>query len=136
MIQRIWPLFLVYSACAAGAEQAWVKRGRILEPGFAGTESSNLLSPPSVVKLKNGRLRLYFWARHGEGGASTPQGRALKNHIYAAEADPAKPLEWKLVRPDPMLSPNPVGNINNAGPGFPFVVARADGPWLLFSCTR
>lgn len=128
-------LLLLNLACAGGAEQPWKKRGRILAPGFAGTESSNLLSAPSVVKLKNGRLRLYFWARNGEGAASTEKGRALTNHIYAAEADPKNPTEWTLVRPDPMLSANPVGTMNNAGPAFPFVVSREDGPWLLYYCT-
>lgn len=131
-----WLVTLLLSvAWLQAAEQNWVKRGRILKPGFAGTQSSNLLSAPSVVKLKNGRVRLYFWARHGEGSASTESGRALKNRIYAAEADPKNPHEWTLLRPDALLSPNPIGNLNDAGPSFPFVVPREDGPWLLYYCT-
>ena len=135
MKAQITAMLLWNVSLTIGAEQSWVKRGRILAPGFAGTESSNLLSAPSVVKLRNGRLRLYFWARHGAGAASTEKGRALKNHIYAAEADPKDPTEWKLVRPDPMLSANPTGNINDAGPGFPFVVRRDDAAWLMYYCT-
>jgi hypothetical protein len=82
------------------------------------------LSAPSVVRLQDGRLRLYFWAR-GEG----------HSYIYAAEADPDEPLYWKLVRPDPMLCPTPTGNINNVGPGFPFVLARKGAPWLMYYCS-
>jgi hypothetical protein len=102
----------------------WDKKGVILKPGFAGTRSSDLLSAPSVVKLDNGRLRLYFWAR---GNSHC--------YIYAAEAAPENPLEWNLVKRQPMLTPTPTGMMNNIGPGFPFVVRRDDGPWLMYYCS-
>ena len=134
MICRFLICVLMSGLCI-GADQPWRKRGRILAPGFAGTYSSNLLSAPSVVKLKDGRLRVYFWARDGSGHPSTERGRALRNYVYAAEASPNDPLQWKLLKPDPLLAPNPSGDINNHGPGFPFVVPRDDGPWLLYYCT-
>ncbi len=127
-------LALLAAAPRIGATQPWMKKGRILAPGFAGTRSANLLSAPSVVKLNDGRLRLYFWARDGEGHPSTPEGRRLKNYIYAAEASPDRPMDWTLLTKDPMLAPNPTGNINDAGPGFPFVLPREDGPWLMYYC--
>ncbi len=105
--------------------QPWIKRGRILEPGFEGTPSRKWLSAPSVVRLRNGRLRLYFWVRDDKG----------IGYIYAAEASPENPLDWKLVKQEPMLGPSPTGNINDKGPGFPFVIQRDDGSWLMYYCT-
>jgi len=134
-MKRRCTLLLVFISWLLYGQQPWVKKGRILAPGFAGTRSSNLLSAPSVVKLKDGRLRLYFWTRDGEGHPSTEKGRALVNFIYAAEASPDDPMSWKLLKPDPLLSPNPLGKINDRGPGFPYVLRRDDGPWLLFYCT-
>lgn len=102
----------------------WDKKGVILRPGFAGTRSEELLSAPSVVKLPGGRLRLYFWARN-----------KTHSYIYAAEASPSNPLEWDLVKSQPMLTPTPTGTINDVGPGFPFVLRRDDAPWLMYYCS-
>jgi predicted GH43/DUF377 family glycosyl hydrolase len=77
-----------------------------------------------VVRLKNGQLRLYFWAT-GKG----------YQHIYAAEASPSNPYLWKLVKKEPMLGPSPTGNINDKGPSFPWVIQRDDGTWLMYYCT-
>jgi hypothetical protein len=112
--------------------QPWVKKGQILAPGFAGTFSSNLLSAPSVVRLENGRLRMYFWTREGKGEAQTREGRSLLNYIYAAEAWPQNPYDWKLVSQQPLLKPSPTGNISDKGPSFPFVIKRKDGGWLMY----
>lgn len=112
--------------------QPWAKKGQILAPGFAGTLSSNLLSAPSVVRLKNGRLRMYFWTREGRGEAHTQEGRSLLNYIYAAEASIDNLLEWKLVKSEPMLKPSSTGNISDRGPSFPFVIQRRDGTWLMY----
>ncbi|MEJ0037982.1 MAG: hypothetical protein WDO68_18220 [Gammaproteobacteria bacterium] len=105
--------------------QHWVKRGVILRPGFAGPQSAKLVSSPSVVKLKNGRLRMYFWAADG---VPPWHGRHV---ILAAEADPANPFVWTLVS-GPMLGPDTSGNIRDRGVGFPYVLARDDGPWLMY----
>jgi hypothetical protein len=106
--------------------QSWVKRGVLIKPGFAGPMSSKLVSCPSVVKLKNGRLRMYFWAADG---VPPWHGRHV---ILAAEADPQNPFIWTLVSSEPMLGPDPSGTIRDRGVGFPYVVAREEGPWLMY----
>jgi hypothetical protein len=118
--------FVVAAAGQALAKpfQPWRKQGLILPPGFAGTRSKDSLSAPSLVRLKNGGLRLYFWAR--QSGFS---------YIYAVESAPGAPGTWTLVTPDPMLGPSPIGNLNDKGPGFPFVLRRDDAPWLLYYCS-
>ena len=88
--------------------QPWDKKGRIIAPGFAGPQSQSRVSAPSVVRLKNGRLRMYFWA--------TGRGH---HYIYAAEASPKNPYDWKLVKEQPLLGPSPDGNINDKGPSSP-----------------
>ena len=109
--------------------QAWVKKGRVLEPGFAGTASQGRLSAPCVVVLKNGRLRMYFWAT-----GKLPGATRNKSYIYAAEADPKTPFDWKLINDAPVLGPSPSGIINDFGPSFPFVVPKDDGVWLMYFC--
>jgi hypothetical protein len=111
-------------ALANAPAHPWEKKGLILAPGFAGTRSTSLLSAPCAVRLKNGNLRLYFWTR-----------AESRNYIYAAEAPPGDYSNWNLVRPDWVLGPSPSGNINNLGPGFPFVLRRDDGPWLMYYCS-
>jgi predicted GH43/DUF377 family glycosyl hydrolase len=106
--------------------QHWIKRGVVLSPGFAGPQSSKLVSSPSVVRLSNGRLRMYFWAADG-----VPPWHGT-HVILAAEADPANPFVWHLVSDKPMLGPDRGGNIRNRGVGFPFVLPRTDGPWLMY----
>lgn len=106
--------------------QSWVKRGVLIKPGFAGPMSSALVSSPSVVKLRNGKLRMYFWA----ADAVPPfHGRHV---ILAAEADPSNPFAWRLLSTTPMLGPDPSGKIRDRGVGFPYVLARDDGPWLMY----
>lgn len=106
--------------------QNWVKRGVILAPGFAGPSSAKLVSVPSVVKLKNGRLRMYFWAADG---MPPWHGRHI---ILAAECSPQNPFVWDLVSSTPMVGPSAEGNIRDHGVGFPYVLARDDGPWLMY----
>jgi predicted GH43/DUF377 family glycosyl hydrolase len=103
--------------------QPWEKQGRIIAPGFAGPQSQSRVSAPSVVRLKNGRLRMYFWA--------TGRGH---HYIYAAEASPKNPYDWKLVKEEPVLGPSPNGNINDKGPSFPWVVQQ-DNRWLMYYAT-
>ncbi len=123
LTRRSWLVASLASTAGAGRLPAWRKYGRVLAPGFPGSRSKSWLSAPSVVKLKDDRLRLYFWAREGGPG-----------YIYAVESAPRLPLDWKLLKPDPMLGPSPIGNFNDKGPGFPFVLRRDDGPWLMYYC--
>ncbi|MFB3902678.1 MAG: hypothetical protein ACE15E_04440 [Acidobacteriota bacterium] len=102
--------------------QNWVKKGRLIAPGFAGPKSSTRVSAPSVVRLSNGRLRMYFWATAQDGS----------NYIFAAEALPDDIRNWKLVRSEPLLGPVPKGNITDKGPGFPYVLPRQGAPWLMY----
>jgi predicted GH43/DUF377 family glycosyl hydrolase len=111
--------------------QPWVKKGRLLAPGFAGPRSTKLVSMPSVVKLRNGRLRMYFWAG-GEGERQPHQWRNPFNYIFAAEASPADPHRWELVKPEPVLEPASTGNMRDLGVVSPWVVRRDDAPWLLY----
>ena len=104
--------------------QPWARKGRIIAPGFAGPRSQSRVSAPSVVRLKNGQLRMYFWTS-GKG----------HQYIYAAEASPNNPYDWKLVKEEPMLGPSPAGNINDKGPSFPWVIQRDDGSWLMYYVT-
>ncbi len=141
----VFVLFLV--ACASGPEsktetegnrdrsapfQLWEKHGVVLKPGFAGTRSSKLLSAPCVIKLRNGRLRMYFWTREGVGDARSPEGKRLMNYIYAAEAAPQDPRDWTLVGRQPMLCPSTSENLRDRGSSFPWVLPREDGPWLMY----
>lgn len=102
--------------------QPWAKQGRILAPGFAGPLSSNRLSAPSVVKLKDGRLRLYFWTGDKEG----------YHYLFAAEASPDNPHDWELLSDEPLLRPSPTGNLSDRGPSFPWVLPREEGGWLMY----
>lgn len=111
--------------------QPWVKRGVVLVPGFAGPRSQKRVSAPSIVKLKNGRLRMYFWAM-GYPTKDMPPGADYFHYIFAAEASPDNPLSWKLIDSEPVLGPATSGNIRDRGPGFPWVVPRDDGPWLMY----
>jgi predicted GH43/DUF377 family glycosyl hydrolase len=106
--------------------QHWIKRGVFLSPGFAGPQSSKLVSSPSVVKLSNGRLRMYFWAADG-----VPPWHGT-HVILAAESDPANPFVWHLLSDKPMLGPDRSAKIRDRGVGFPFVLPRTDGPWLMY----
>jgi hypothetical protein len=126
---RLLPILLLAAApvlveAADGADlQPWVKRGVVITPGFAGPRSSFLVSAPSVVRLRNGRLRMYFW------GSDSAQGTRF---IFAAEAAAEDPLHWQPISPEPMLGPAPSGNIRDHGAAFPSVVPRDDGPWLMY----
>lgn len=106
--------------------QPWVKRGLVVAPGFAGPKSSRIVSTPSVVKLKDGRLRMYFWA----------SGVDRHRYIFAAESDPHNPFEWKLISPKPILGPDLTGDIRDVGVSFEYVLPRNDGPWFMYFASQ
>lgn len=107
--------------------QNWIKRGPILEPGFAGPRSSEFVSSPSVVRLDDGRLRMYVWVADG-----TPPWLRGRHTIIAAESDPANPFSWEVVSQEALVGPDPSGTIRDHGVGFPYVLPRDDGPWLMY----
>lgn len=107
--------------------QNWVKRGIILQPGFAGSRSSHFVSSPSVVRLEDGRLRMYVWVADG-----TPPWLNGQHTVIAAENDAANPLVWRVVSKEAMVGPDPSSPIRDRGVGFPYVLPRDDGPWLMY----
>lgn len=111
----------------APLEQNWIKRGIILEPGFAGTQSSRFVSSPSVIRLEDGRLRMYVWTAD-----DVPPWLRGRQIIIAAEADPANPFQWEVISKDPMVGPDPSSSHRDRGVGFPYVLPRGDGPWLMY----
>jgi hypothetical protein len=106
--------------------QQWVKRGVVLKPGFAGPASAQFVSSPSVLKLKNGRLRMYVWVAD-----DTPPWLKGRQIVIAAESDPARPLEWTVLQQQEMVGPA-AGSLRDRGVGFPYVLPRDDGPWLMY----
>jgi len=111
----------------APLKQNWVKRGLIVEPGFAGPSSSKFVSSPSVVRLENGRLRMYVWVADG-----TPPWLNGRHIIIAAESDPANPFQWKVISKEALVGPDPTVRTRDRGVGFPYVLPRSDGPWLMY----
>jgi hypothetical protein len=69
---------------------------------------------------------MYVWV--ADGAPPWLNGRHL---VIAAEADPANPSEWTVLS-QPMVGPLPGSAIRDRGVGFPYVVPRSDGPWLMF----
>lgn len=133
-----WPVMigaLMISAAAsaetivtdAPLQQNWIKRGVILEPGFAGARSSEFVSSPSVLRLPDGRLRMYVWVADG-----APPWLRGSHIIIAAESDPSNPFLWEVVSEEPLVGPDPTGTIRDHGVGFPYVLPRDDGPWLMY----
>lgn len=127
--------FLACSLPAAAAttitdaplQQNWIKRGIILAPGFAGPQSAKFTSSPSVVRLKDGRLRMYVWV--ADDLPPYLRGRQI---IIAAESDLANPFQWEVISEGALVGPDPENPIRDDGVGFPFVLARDDGPWLMY----
>jgi hypothetical protein len=131
----LWYFAALSVAGAAAAEtvltetphgQQWTKRGLVAAPGFAGPRSSAFVSSPSVVRLEDGRLRMYVWVADG-----APPWLNGSHLVVAAEADPANPSKWTVLD-RPMVGPLPGSTIRDRGVGFPHVVPRDDGPWLMF----
>ncbi len=139
LVRYLFGFSILFASLTGGAEtvitdtpltQNWIKRGIILEPGFAGSPSSEFVSSPSVVRLENGRLRMYVWV--ADGYPPWLEGRQV---IVAAEADPANPFHWEVISEEPLLGPDPEVRIRDRGVGFPFVLPRNDGPWFMYYST-
>ena len=137
VLPRILSCIAVLSVAAAAAAetvlteaphgQRWTKRGVIAAPGFAGPQSSAFVSSPSVVRLEDGRLRMYVWV--ADGAPPWLNGRHV---VIAAEADPAHPAKWQVSRWAHGRTASPRSPIRDRGVGFPYVLPRSDGPWLMF----
>ena len=121
-------LSLALCATTSGDDffQPWMKQGQVLAPGFAGDKSTGRLSAPCVIKLRDGRLRMYFWTTSGAGDR--------REHLFAAEASPDDATNWELIGAGPVLKPATTGNVRDRGPSFPWVLPRDDAPWLMYYC--
>ncbi len=108
-------------------QQNWIKRGLVFPLGFAGEKSSKFVSSPSVIRLKDGRLRAYIWV--ADDGPPWMRGNQV---IIAAESDPANPFVWKVISDQPMVGRDASSTIRDIGAGFPYVLPRDDGPWLMY----
>jgi hypothetical protein len=115
------------TATDAPLQQHWIKRGILFAPGFAGPQSAKFVSAPSVIKLPDGRLRMYVWVAD-----DVPPWLRGNHIIIAAESNPANPFEWKVISQEPLVGPDPGSAIRNHGVGFPYVLPRDDGPWLMY----
>jgi hypothetical protein len=111
----------------APLQQNWIKRGVIFEPGFDGPRSSMFVSAPSVIRLEDGRLRMYVWVAD-----DTPPWLRGRQVIIAAESDPANPFRWEVISQEALVGPDPSGDVRSLGAGFPLVLPRDDGPWLMY----
>jgi len=107
--------------------QNWIKRGIIFAPGFDGPRSAKFVSSPSVVRLKNGRLRMYVWVAD-----ETPPWLRGRHIVIAAESHPANPFQWEVISREELIGPDPSVDLRRNGVGFPFVLPRDDGPWLMY----
>jgi predicted GH43/DUF377 family glycosyl hydrolase len=113
-------------ATDAPLDQKWIKRGILLEPGFAGPRSAKFVSSPSVIRLDDGRLRMYVWVAD-----DTPPWLRGRHIIIAAESAPASPFLWRVISEEELVGPVP-DSIRDHGVGFPYVLPRDDGPWLMY----
>ncbi|MBS13919.1 MAG: hypothetical protein CME19_20285 [Gemmatimonadetes bacterium] len=66
--------------------------------------------------------RMYYWGTGADG----------YHHICLAEAPIDRPNEWTAC--GSVLDRQPGTAYNDQGPGFPFVVPRVDGSWLMYIC--
>lgn len=135
-ISRLMGILILLFAVSASAEstfsdsplqQQWVKRGIIFAPGFAGPRSEKFVSSPSVIKLPDGRLRMYVWVAD-----DLPPWLRGNHIIIAAESNPANPFQWEVISEQALVGPDDTSPIRNHGVGFPFVLPREDGPWLMY----
>ena len=69
---------------------------------------------------------MYVWV--ADGAPPWLNGRHV---VIAAEADPANPSNWTVLN-QTMVGPLAGSEIRDRGVGFPHVVPRDDGPWLMF----
>lgn len=137
-VRSNWILALVWLSIAVPAlaqtrlsheplQQNWVKRGIVLAPGFAGPRSANFVSSPSVIRLEDGRLRMYVWVAD-----ETPPWLRGQHLIIAAESHPSNPFQWRVLDGGAMVGPDPDVVIRDKGVGFPYVLPRDDEPWFMY----
>lgn len=94
----------------------------VIAPGqLHGDMDSRRAGAAHVLQLGD-RYRMYYWGTGANGF----------HRILIAESPVDEPNNWQPV--GVALSRQRDTDYNDEGPGFPFVVPRDDGPWLLYFC--
>jgi len=120
-------IFLAAVAFCVGAEPApqpslaWKvdPAQPVIKPGFNGNLDARRACAAHVVEV-GGAYRMYYWGGDADG----------YNRICVAESEPDSPTGWKPR--GSVLERQPDTDYNVKGPGFPFVLPRDDGPWLMY----
>ncbi len=95
---------------------------RVLAPGqLFGEQDATRVAAGHVLRLGD-RFRMYYWGAGNDGF----------NRICIAESPVDDPNAWEPV--GIALERQPDSEYNSIGPGFPFVLPRDDGPWLMYYC--
>ena len=94
---------------------------QVIQPGqLFGDLDASCAGACHVIQVGN-RYRMYYWAGGADG-----------SRICIAESPVEDPNAWESVKV--ALERQPENVYNEIGPGFPFVVPRNDGPWMMYFC--
>ncbi len=94
----------------------------MVKPGsLHGDLDANRAGAGHVIQVGD-TYRMYYWGTGSDG----------YHHICLAETSVDDPNGWKAC--GSVLDRQPGTTYNDQGPGFPFVVPREDGPWLMYIC--
>ena len=91
----------------------------VIRPGFNGELDAISAASPHVIEV-DGRFVMYYWAI----------GSDKHHRICIAESENNTPTGWRPR--GAVLERQPDTDHNCFGPGFPFVLPREDGPWLMY----
>ena len=94
----------------------------VIAPGQLHADMDSRRAGAAHVVQLGDRYRMYYWGTGANGF----------HRILIAESPVDEPNDWKPV--GVALSRQRDTAYNDEGPGFPFVVPRDDGPWLLYFC--
>ena len=90
----------------------------IIKPGFNGEADAKRAGAAHVVEVGS-RYLMYYWGSGVDG----------YHRICVAESESGAPTGWKPR--GSVLERQAETDYNFRGPGFPFVLPREDGPWLM-----
>ncbi len=94
----------------------------VIKPGqLHGHLDENRAGAGHVIQVGD-TYRMYYWGTGSDG----------YHHICLAETSVDHPNDWRAC--GSVLDRQPGTEYNDLGPGFPFVVPREKGPWLMYIC--
>ena len=94
----------------------------VVAPGQLHADMDSRRAGAAHVVQVGDRYRMYYWGTGTDG----------YHHNLLAESHIDAPNDWRPL--GSVLDRQPGTAYNDQGPGFPFVVPREDGPWLLYFC--